>query len=192
MLNKQLRRDDQVTKLVSAALIAAIGHTGRLRSVFYSRDGAIIASASDDKTVRLWSSKDGSPVRTLDGHTAQTNSIAFLPDGRIVTSADDSTVRVWDPESGAQLYKVTLSEFSLNRVAVSPDGKRIAAGGERVHVIDSSDGTVLFERHGNRGGIWDLEFSPDGETLASVGMQGDLLLTTSKSVAERLAALESH
>jgi WD40 repeat protein len=98
---------------------------------------------------------------------------------------------MWNAKTGAELIKTTLSEYSINRVAVSPDGTRIAAGGERVHIIDASDGTVLFERHGNRGGIWDLEFSPDGETLASVGMQGDLLLSYARSVSERLAVRDT-
>lgn len=179
-----------VDAATGAELFASNGHTGRLRSVFYSPDGRMIASASEDKTIRLWSTKDGALIRTLEGHTAQTSSIAFLPDGRVVSSADDSTVRIWDANSGKELLRSNVSEFSINRVTVSPDGKRIAAGGERVHIIDASDGTVLFERHGNLGGIWDLEFSPDGETLASVGMQGNLLFTRAATIAERAAALK--
>jgi WD40 repeat protein len=58
-----------VDAMTGEELFTAVGHTGGVRSVFYSRDSQMIASASADKTVRLWSTKDGAPLMTLEGHT---------------------------------------------------------------------------------------------------------------------------
>ena len=72
------------------------GHTGLVRSVAFSPDGKILASGGYDKTIRLWSVTDRTPIGTLTGHTETVNSVAFNPDGKTLASAgNEETIRLW-------------------------------------------------------------------------------------------------
>ena len=60
-----------------------------------------IATASGDRTVRLWDVNTGGPLRTLTGHTGWVRSAAFSPDGMtIVSGSYDRTARLWDAATG--------------------------------------------------------------------------------------------
>ncbi|WP_406257023.1 WD40 repeat domain-containing protein [Streptomyces chartreusis] len=75
------------------------GHVGRVWSVAFSPDGAWLATAGDDKTVRIWDRNTGACTATPTGHTEVINSVALSPDGAwIATTSHDQTVRVWDTD----------------------------------------------------------------------------------------------
>jgi tetratricopeptide (TPR) repeat protein len=79
------------------ALHTLIGHTADVVGIAFSPDGSRIATASFDRTLKLWDTLTGREVFTLRGHTAALTVLAFSPDGqRIVSGSIDFTARVWD------------------------------------------------------------------------------------------------
>src|SRR3954466_960516 len=110
------------------------GHTAPIVALAASPDGATLASASWDHTVRLWPLAGGAP-RVLDEHTQNVNGVAFTADGGALVSVSyDLSVRIW-PLSGAQTPTVVTMPTPLNAVAAGSDG-HVAVGG--------ADGKIYF------------------------------------------------
>jgi WD40 repeat protein len=77
------------------------GHTGRIIIVAFHPDGTILASCSEDRTIKLWHTITGECIRTLCGHTSRIWSVEFQHDGAVLVSGgDDSTIRIWDIHTG--------------------------------------------------------------------------------------------
>ena len=68
----------------------------KVTSVAFSPDGQILASGSDDHTMKLWDLQTGLQIVTLSGHEPYVQSVAFSPDGKtLVSGGFDNTVKVW-------------------------------------------------------------------------------------------------
>jgi WD40 repeat protein len=151
------------------------GHTGAVNALAFSPDGALLASASDDTTVRLWNPADGSAIVTLEGHDAPVLALAFSPDGsQLATASSDGMIALWDVTSQELVSAPQESGPAVVALAFSPDGTLLAsAGGDDVSqdyaisIWDLAAGEALVQLAGHTDVVGGVAFNSSGNTLVS-------------------------
>jgi cytochrome c len=149
------------------------GHEGPIAALAVSPDGAWLASASWDHTVRLWPLRSGD-ARVLTGHQDNVNGVAFLPDGHVVSAGYDATLRIWPAGDGSPL--VVSLPSPLNSVAVAPDGEIATAGADGKVYFVSPTGERRGEVAAQSSPIVALAISRDGNLVAAPGIRGSVAI----------------
>jgi len=161
-LQKQLRRTLQQTLIKDKGIKEfnrIEGHKDEIRSVTFSPDGKIIATASKNKTVQLWS-MNGEKFKTLL-HGGEVSKVLFSPNSQIIaTISSDQNVTVWNTKGDK--IKTFQHDGRPSSLVFSPDGQMIATvSGDRKAVIwriDTEEPKIL-----NYTQVMDVKFSPDGK-----------------------------
>jgi WD40 repeat protein len=154
------------------SLFSLYGHTGTVDWVAYSADGARLASASTDGTVKVWDARTGLELLTIREDTFRVSTVAFSPDGTRLAgvccsgTSYQNTIKVWNARTGQALLTIPIGGDSFP-VAFSPNGTRLAGGAK---VWDARSGLELVTLQGHTGPVSSVAFSPDGTRLA-VGAQ---------------------
>jgi cytochrome c len=149
------------------------GHTAPVVALAQSPDGATLASASWDRTARLWSLAGGAS-RLFEGHAQNVNGVAFAPDGHVlVTAGYDATLRIW-PLTGAASPIVKAMPTPLNAVAVAPDGEIVTAGADGKVYFLSPAGELRGDVKAGETPVIALAISRDGALVAAAGIRGSV------------------
>ena len=187
------------------------GHTIGVSAVAIAPDGTWLATASGDRTVRIWDQATGQQLRTLTGHTARGSRVAIAPDdswltivrgSRVAIAPDGSwlatadageTVWIWDPATGQQLRALTGHTGRVGAVAIAPDGSWLATAdaGETVRIWDPATGQQLRALTGHTGRVGAVAIAPDGRWLATADA-GETVRIWDPATGRQLRALTGH
>jgi WD40 repeat protein len=176
-LKKTLWSNSNTQEKVLTALYQAVygvkernhleGHLSGVRTLTFSNDKSLIASASADMTINLWNPQ-GRLVKTLTGHKDIINSVSFSPDSQmLVSGSQDQTIKLWSQEG--KLLKTLVGHTSVvNSVSFHPDGNVIAsASTDKTIKLWSQEGKLLKTLVGHKDAVLAVAWSNDGKILAS-------------------------
>jgi WD40 repeat protein/tRNA A-37 threonylcarbamoyl transferase component Bud32 len=169
---KRARTTSQPPQGQSNTLYVCTGHTSRVTAVAWSPDGTLFASASYDRTVRVWSAPTGQLLQTYKRHRGRVHALAWSPDSqRIASASSDHTVQVWEARTGTHLGDYLGHSGNVYAVTWSPDGLLLASAGEDkvVHVWMERSRTVFFLHKDHTGEVLTLAWSPDRKRIVSAG-----------------------
>jgi WD40 repeat protein len=153
-------------------------------AVLFAPDGKTLASAAEERSVRLWDSVTGVERRRLEFHDDRAPAIAFAPDGKALATAGTIT-RLWDVATGRELRRFS-SAGSAQGVAFSPDGKTLVTGDYFgvIRLWDVCTGKQRLDSAGHVEWIWSVAISGDGKQVASGGQDGTVRLWEAASGKE--------
>lgn len=146
-----------------------------IHKINFSPDGKTLATASQDKTVKLWrfDGKQIKLLRTLKGHTDSVWDVSFSPDSRIIaTASSDKTARLWSldgTEITPPLKGHKQGVLSVSFTTYGQDKETVIAttSGDNTIKLWNLEGKELITLTGHEGGVWTARFSPDGKILAT-------------------------
>ncbi len=158
-----------------------VGHQGLFASVnavAIAPDGQIIASASDDLTIRLWDRQTGKELLILQGHTQFVKSVDFHPQDQniLVSGSWDRTIRLWDISTKSQIKVLAGHQNKVNVVLFHRDGTILASGSsdKLVKLWHPATGEMITSLKGHKLAVTALAFN--GLFLASASVDSTIKL----------------
>jgi WD40 repeat protein len=139
------------------------GHSSFINYLVINPDGQTLASASADKTIKVWNLATGQEIRTLTGHSSFINYLVISPDGQTLASASaDKTIKIWNLATGKEIRTLTGHSNYVNYLAISPDGQTL--------VSSSADKTIK---------VWNLATGQEIRTLTGYSKYIDYFVISS-------------
>ena len=170
------------------------GHTDYVNDIELSSDGKLLASASSDRSIRIWNIEDSSRFNTLTGHSNSAIKVNFTVYSHYVVSIDGypyerSTLRVWKFEN-----QECFRSIQCNLYGLSPDGYRIATNGigNTIQIWDLYSGESYVSLEGLGYKPSSFCFTPDGKYFIFSGNDDRTLRICDVSSGECIAVYQAN
>lgn len=185
--NQLAQQRPRTLPIVNQRKVVLSGHKKAVNVLAFAPNSRVLATASDDKTVKLWDAANGQLITTLTGHEGGVYDLRFSPDGQTLASlSDDKKPRLWNVSTGQLQATLLGHKGKVRNLEFSRDGRTIVTGSDdgTAKLWDAATGklraTLTVTKYDGplkralSGDAYDLfafprgYFSPDGQTVLTV------------------------
>lgn len=139
----------------------------------YSPDGGMLASGSEDHTVRIWNATTGKHLVTLNGHRNRVTALAWAPNGKMLASGScDNRILVWDVSNWSAITTIDIHTNCVRSVAWNPNSSRLVSAYKKnsTAIWNTFTGEKIYSMmEGNVSEIYSAAWSPNGSVVAFSG-----------------------
>lgn len=173
VINFREFRTLQIRKSLGGELVHSMEAGGQVYDVTFSPNGQFLATASQDKSIKIWNVNNGELIRSIPSKTAVIKAIDFDATGsRLVSAGDDGDLRTWDVTTGDPIRswkEMGKQQNALLAVDYNAEGSLIASGGfgSQVRVWRDSDAELVAECTLPTSMVNDINFVSDSEVLVT-------------------------
>ncbi|WP_166829877.1 WD40 repeat domain-containing protein [Thalassoroseus pseudoceratinae] len=149
------------------------GHEGTVRVIAINPNGDRIASAADDKTVRIWNQRDGKELQVLKDLKEPVTTIAYSSNSaQLVTGSVDKIARLFDPNNGNLIKEYPAQAAAITSVSMHPNRQELASADASgvVKIFKTEDASELRTLTGHQGRVTRVAYSPNSQTIVTGGV----------------------
>lgn len=168
------------------AICSLPGHTSGVNIVQWARDSTYLATASQDKNIRLWNIQHrvGKPLATLNGHSGQITALCWSPDkAHLLSASTDASICLWDTHDKSHINSQALATWwghngPIYALDWSTNGEIIASGGKD-HILrlwSPSGQRLLSWQMPRKEVVKTLTWSPSNDMIAIGSSEKCILL----------------
>lgn len=185
-------KNNAFTKVWLVKTISA--HSQPVWSTALSANGQILASGSQDNTIKVWALNSGQILYTLLGHQDTVRSLAISADGRILASGSgDSTIKLWNLQTGKLFGTLSGHSSPVWSVAIARDGQTLVSACEdgTINIWNIRTGALKTIESGHSSRIFSVALSPDEQSLAT-GSKDKTIKIWQLSTGKLLRTINGH
>ena len=149
-------------------------HLDSVQAVAFSPGKPYLFSASDDSLIKLWSTQDWRPIRTLSSHIGSVKSLTFSSNKKfMISGSNDHTIQIWNMEN-LLLYKTIDVDEPANAMDCDPQGRYLAIGhgNGRITIWNTEKWKKIETLKGHTGIVHQVRFTANGNGLISTSRDG--------------------
>lgn len=178
-----------------------LDHSGSVDVICFSDDGSVMATGSDDRTVRIWSTMTSQCqcIGILAGHESYVTSVA-IEEIYVISGSSDSTVRKWDMRSCACVLVCLGHRSGVNRVLCTGEFILSSSSDSTVRCWDYVTGSCVRVFSGHRSSVTPLLFLPANRDSDVIGddvtthmrrSNGDVIVSGSSDWTSRCWSMDN-
>ncbi|MEZ6141368.1 MAG: hypothetical protein R3B84_12425 [Zavarzinella sp.] len=182
--------------------VSRFRHGGAVNALAYSSNGARLATASSDGTVRIWDLGNGRELLSYRGGSLPVLSLSWTRDDKWIASTVGNEIHIWEAETGKKVHTLTGHEGEITSVAFQPDNNNRLVSGSKdtsVRYWDVENEKLIANLNDDfakpaKSEIYSVTFSPNSKLIASLNKNGQMhIWNPSLPAAKRfLSGFEAH